>query len=93
MIGYIRVSDTQKADGESQREAIQAYATKRGIQISDWIEEHVSASKTELSERKLSSLITSQQSLIVLDITRLGSRKIMELSAELYHRQSSPNLL
>ena len=49
MIGYIRVSDSQRADGESQREAIKAYAAKRGIQITDWIEEHVSATKTELS--------------------------------------------
>ena len=43
MIGYIRVSDSRKADGESQREVIRAYTTKRGIQISDWVEEHVSA--------------------------------------------------
>ncbi|CAK2490763.1 Resolvase/invertase-type recombinase catalytic domain-containing protein [Vibrio crassostreae] len=47
MIGYIRVSDTRKADGESQREAIRAY-----IQLSDWIEEYVSATKTELSDKK-----------------------------------------
>ncbi|MDE1227564.1 recombinase family protein [Vibrio aestuarianus] len=79
MIGYIRVSDSQRADGESQREAIKAYAAKHGIQISDWIEEHVSATKTELSERKLYSLITSQQNIIVSDITRLGRHKVMEL--------------
>ncbi|MCY9874701.1 recombinase family protein [Vibrio barjaei] len=79
MIGYIRVSDSQRADGESQREAIKAYADKRGIQIMDWIEEHVSATKTEIRERKLSSLTASQQSIIVSDITRLGSHKVMEL--------------
>ena len=79
MIGYIRVSDSRKADGESQREAIRAYAAKRGIQISDWIEEHVSATKTELSDRKLSTLIASQQSIVVSDITRLGRSKVMEL--------------
>ncbi|MEZ8780270.1 recombinase family protein [Vibrio splendidus] len=79
MIGYIQVSDSRKADGESQREAIKAYAAKRGIQISDWIEEHVSATKTELSDRKLSSLIASQQSIVVSDITRLGRNKVMEL--------------
>jgi len=39
----------------------------------------VSATKTELSERKLSSLITSQQSIIVSDTTRLGRHKVMEL--------------
>lgn len=79
MIGYIRVSDARKADGESQREAIKAYAAKRGLQISDWIEEHVSATKTELSDRKLSLLIASQQSIVVSDITRLGRHKVMEL--------------
>ncbi|TKF64529.1 hypothetical protein FCV55_20755 [Vibrio sp. F13] len=79
MIGYIRVSDSQRADGESQREAIKAYADKHGIQITDWIEEHVSAAKTEIRERKLSSLTASQQSIIVSDITRLGRHKVMEL--------------
>ncbi len=79
MVGYIRVSDSRKADGESQREAIRAYAAKRGIQISDWIEEHVSATKTELSDRKLSTLIASQQSIVVSDITRLRRSRVMEL--------------
>ena len=79
MIGYIRVSDARKADGESQWEAIKSYAAKRGLQISDWIEEHVSATKTELSDRKLSLLIASQQSIVVSDITRLGRHKVMEL--------------
>ncbi|MFZ3505726.1 MULTISPECIES: recombinase family protein [Vibrio] len=78
MIGYIRVSDSQRADGESQREAIKAYAAKRGIQITDWIEEHESATKTELSERKLFSLITSQQSIIVSNIIRLGRHRVVE---------------
>lgn len=68
---------------ESQRETIQAYAAKRSIQISDWIEEHVSASKTELSERKLSSLISSQQSLIVSDITKLGRQKGQKVKSKL----------
>ncbi|AEX22826.1 resolvase domain-containing protein [Vibrio sp. EJY3] len=49
MIGYIRVADSQRADGESQREAIKTYAAKHSIQISDWIEEHMSATKTELN--------------------------------------------
>jgi DNA invertase Pin-like site-specific DNA recombinase len=80
MIGYIRVSDSQRAYGESQREAIKAYAAKHGI--SDWIEEHVSATKTELSERKLSSLISSQQSMIVSDITRLRRHVARALEAK-----------
>lgn len=42
------------------------------------IEEQVSATKTELSDRKLSSLIALQQSIIVSDITHLGRNKAME---------------
>ena len=79
MIGYIRVSDVNKADGNSQREAIKAYAANNNIEITEWIEEHVSGSKTELSERKLSALIASQQSIVVSDITRLGRNKVMQL--------------
>lgn len=79
MIGYIRVSDTNKADGNSQREAIKAYAATNGIEIKEWIEEHVSGSKTSLHERKLSALIASKQSIVVSDITRLGRNKVMQL--------------
>lgn len=79
MIGYIRVSDSRKADGESQREAIKSYASKHHLVITEWVEEHVSATTTHLSERKLSPLIASQQSIIVSDITRLGRNKVMEL--------------
>ncbi len=77
--GYIRVSDINKADGTSQRRAIQAYADKVGLTISEWVEEHVSASKTELDDRKLSTLIASRHNIIVSDITRLGRSKVMQL--------------
>ncbi|ELA8193718.1 TPA: recombinase family protein [Vibrio alginolyticus] len=79
MIGYIRVSDSRKADGESQREAIKAYAYTNDLEISEWVEEHVSATKTDLSDRKLATLIASRQSIVVSDITRLGRNKVMEL--------------
>ncbi|MFL0855001.1 recombinase family protein [Vibrio parahaemolyticus] len=79
MIGYIRVSDSRKSDGESQRVAIKAYASTNDLKISEWVEEHVSATKTDLSDRKLSTLIASQQSIVVSDITRLGRNKVMEL--------------
>lgn len=79
MIGYIRVSDSRKAEGESQREAIKAYASANDLEISEWVEEHVSATKTDLSDRKLSTLIASRQSIVVSDITRLGRNKVMEL--------------
>lgn len=77
--GYIRVSDINKADGTTQRRSIQAYADKIGINISEWVEEHVSASKTELEDRKLSVLIASRHNIIVSDITRLGRNKVMQL--------------
>lgn len=77
--GYIRVSDIAKADGTSQHRAIQSYADKVGITISEWVEEHVSASKTEFSDRKLSILIASRHNIIVSDITRLGRNKVMQL--------------
>lgn len=79
MIGYIRVSDSRKADGESQRAAIKCYAKRKNITINEWVEEHVSASKTDISNRKLSSIIAAQQSFIVSDITRLGRNKVMSL--------------
>lgn len=79
MIGYIRVSDSRKADGESQREAIKSYASKHHLEITSWVEEHVSATTTELKERKISTLIASRQSFIVSDITRLGRNKVMQL--------------
>lgn len=77
--GYIRVSDINKADGTSQKRAIQAYAEKVGITITDWVEEHVSASKTDIADRKLSGLIASQHNIVVSDITRLGRNKVMAL--------------
>ncbi len=79
MIGYIRVSDSRKSDGESQREAIKAYAEKNNIEITEWVEEFISASKTTLSDRKLASIIASRQSFVVSDITRLGRNKVMSL--------------
>ncbi|GEA49285.1 hypothetical protein VIN01S_00890 [Vibrio inusitatus NBRC 102082] len=79
MIGYIRVSDINKADGTSQREAIKKYAAENQITITDWVEEHISASKTNLQDRQLSSLIAARQSIVVSDITRLGRNKVMQL--------------
>lgn len=78
-IGYIRVSDINKANGDSQKQAIEAYALKQDIKIVNFIEEHISASKTELEDRKLNSLIQTKQNIIVSDITRLGRSSVMEL--------------
>jgi DNA invertase Pin-like site-specific DNA recombinase len=78
-VGYIRVSDINKADGNSQKEAIKHYADKQGINLSGFVEEHISASKTDLSERKLSALIASKKNIVVSDITRLGRNRVMQL--------------
>ncbi|QUM78788.1 recombinase family protein (plasmid) [Moritella sp. 24] len=76
---YIRVSDANKADGESQRAAIQSYAVKNGLAITKWVEEHISATKTDIQDRQLMSSINNQEKIIVTDITRLGRNKVMAL--------------
>lgn len=76
---YIRVSDTNRADGETQRNAIQQYANSNGLLISKWVEEHISATKTEIQERKLMQCVENGESIVVADITRLGRRKVMQL--------------
>lgn len=79
VIGYVRVSDSNKGSADSQRNAIRAYANKHNLVIEDIIEEYISASKTELSERKLSSLVLSGKSIVVSDISRIGRKKVMQL--------------
>jgi len=76
---YIRVSDKNKADGESQRNAIQLYAEKNNLVITKWVEEFISATKTNIQDRKLMACINNNEKLIVTDITRLGRNKVMAL--------------
>lgn len=79
VIGYIRVSDANKASGESQRAAIESYVKRNNLVLDSIVEEHVSATTTELKDRKLFALINSNQSIVVSDITRIGRTKVMEL--------------
>lgn len=53
MIGYIRASDSRKADGESQHEAIKSYASKHHLVITEWVEEHYIPSCLPTSKRIL----------------------------------------
>ncbi|MGK0270046.1 MAG: DNA invertase Pin-like site-specific DNA recombinase [Cocleimonas sp.] len=76
---YIRVSDKNKADGEAQRTAIQNYATDHGLIVTKWVEEFISASKTDISDRKLMTSINNNEKIIVTDITRIGRNSVMQL--------------
>jgi|TARA_Y100000780_G_scaffold214352_1_gene215969 DNA invertase Pin-like site-specific DNA recombinase len=75
---YLRVSDKNRQDHETQKDSIMRYANENGIIIDSWTEESVSASKTELSSRKISILVGSLQpgdKLICTEISRLGRDK------------------
>lgn len=75
---YIRISDSYKQDSETQKNNISNYATDNGIIINEWIEEHVSGSRTEASNREVSSLIAKLEKgdkLICTEISRLGRNK------------------
>lgn len=78
-IAYIRISDSNKQDASTQREAVKAYADKIGAVITQWVEEHVSASKTSVEDRELSTHINSGHRIIMTDATRLGRRKVFDL--------------
>lgn len=79
VIGYVRVSDANKASGESQRAAIESYVKRNNLVLDSIVEEHVSATTTELKDRKLFNLINSNQNIVVSDITRIGRNKVMGL--------------
>ncbi len=76
---YIRVSDKNKSNGESQRNAIQLYAMKNELTITKWVEEFISASKTDIQERLLIKCINNNENIIVTDITRIGRNSVMQL--------------
>lgn len=79
VIGYIRVSDNNKGNAESQKAAIESYVARNNLKLDSIIEEHISASKTDLQDRKLFALISSNQSIVVSDISRIGRNKVLEL--------------
>ena len=75
---YIRISDSHKQDSETQKNSISNYASENGLIINEWIEEHVSGSKTDASSREISGLISrldKSDKLICTEISRLGRNK------------------
>lgn len=75
---YLRVSDKNRQDHETQRDSITRYANENGIIIDSWTEESISGSKTNLAHRKISSLVGNLEpgdKLICTEISRLGRDK------------------
>ena len=82
--GYIRVS-TDKQTTENQRFEIEKYCALQPIQINEWIEETISASK-RLDERKFGALLQKMEKgdqLIVTELSRLG-RNLMQIMSILH---------
>src|SRR4051812_4008567 len=82
--GYIRVS-TDKQTIENQRFEIQNFVKSQHLQIHEWIEETISATK-KLEERKFGQLLGRMQKgdqLIVTELSRLG-RNLMQIMSILH---------
>tara|TARA_R110002167_G_scaffold366451_1_gene597519 strand:+ start:5663 stop:6373 length:711 start_codon:yes stop_codon:yes gene_type:complete len=75
---YIRISDKYKQDSSTQENSISNYATDNGLIINNWVEEHVSGSRTEAATREISNLISKLEpgdKIICTEISRLGRNK------------------
>ena len=82
--GYIRVS-TDKQTTENQKFEIEKYCQVKTIQIDEWIEETISATK-KLEERKFGQLLKRMNKgdqLIVTELSRLG-RNLMQIMSILH---------
>lgn len=82
--GYIRVS-TDKQTTENQRFEISNFATEKKVEVEEWIEETISATK-KLSDRKFGMLLkrmTKEDVLIVTELSRLG-RNLMQIMSILH---------
>lgn len=80
VVAYIRVSTSQQ-DVDNQRFEITHYAERNGVVIDEVVGETISGYKTQLSDRKLSELMTQLQSgdtLIVSETSRI-SRRLMDI--------------
>jgi DNA invertase Pin-like site-specific DNA recombinase len=76
---YVRVSDSNKQTGETQRSDIEIYTKENDIHVTKWVEENVSATKTDVEDRQLMNLVNDGYSIVMTDVTRLGRRKVFEL--------------
>ena len=79
VIGYVRVSDSNRANAQAQLTSILCYVDRHNLILDSVVEEHISASKTELAERELMMLINSGANIVVSDISRIGRNKVLEL--------------
>lgn len=80
VVAYIRVSTSQQ-DVDNQRFEITHYAERNGVVIDQVVGETISGYKTQLSDRKLSELMTQLQSgdtLVVSETSRI-SRRLMDI--------------
>lgn len=86
VFGYIRVS-TNKQNMESQRYEILRYCDRRGLEITDWIEEHISG-VVKPNSRKLGELVLSRINrgdlILVTELSRL-SRSIFGCMSIISH--------
>lgn len=79
IIAYIRISDKNRQSAESQRNALIEYADSKKLNITKFVQEEVSASKTDIDERKLSGLAGKGHIIIMTDITRIGRKAVFKL--------------
>lgn len=82
--GYIRVS-TDKQTTENQRFEITNFASEKAMEIEEWIEETISATK-KLNDRKFGALLNrigKNDILIVTELSRLG-RNLMQIMSILH---------
>lgn len=76
---YVRVSDGNRGNGETQRADIETYCKQHGLHIERWVEELASGSKSDVQDRKLMKLVAEGFSVVMTDVTRLGRRKVFDL--------------
>lgn len=72
---YIRVSDIAKQDSFAQRKVIEDYAKENNLSSIEWLEHHISGSKSCRDERGIISLLdvlNIDDVVLVSDIARLG---------------------
>ena len=85
IFGYIRVS-TDKQTTENQRYEILKFSKEREMEIEEWIEETISATK-KLDDRKFGALLKRMKKgdiLIVTELSRLG-RNLMQIMSILHN--------
>jgi DNA invertase Pin-like site-specific DNA recombinase len=79
---YIRVSDKNRGDDQTQLNAIEQYCKDNKLKVIDVVTEYVSASKTNVQDRMLQKVVDTLPegvALVMTDVTRLGRRKIFDL--------------